>query len=80
MIGYESPELDAMIGQAGILVAQKDARKLGASILTVLVNPEVRMELSNAASSLRASWLEQPTTERLGEIFRQVVETQRESR
>lgn len=79
VIGYESPELDTLIGQAGILVAQKDARKLGASILTVLVNPEVQMELSNAASRRRASWLEQETTVRMGEIFKQIIEKQRES-
>jgi glycosyltransferase involved in cell wall biosynthesis len=73
VVGYETPELDALIGPAGITVEERDARKLGASILTVLVNDDVREELSQEAINKRDTWLQQDIRSRLGEIYQEVV-------
>lgn len=56
VVSIEHPWSDAIVGEAAYLIPEEDTRNLGAAIITVIVEQEVALQLSQAALRRAAPW------------------------
>lgn len=56
VVSIEHPWSDAIVGEAAYLIPEEDTRNLGAAIITVIVEQEVALQLSQAALRRAARW------------------------
>lgn len=74
VVALESSLASAMAGPAAYLVPENDERGLGAALITVIVEEEVHLQLSNAASQVVAGWQMADFGQQLYEAYRRVLE------
>ena len=73
VIAEQDALAEALVGPAGYLFSEQDARKMGAALLTVVVNEDVANNLRKAALAQAAGWHMETFQERLKEAYRQVM-------
>jgi len=73
VIGDETPAADVLVGPAGYLFPREEARRMGASLLSIVVNEDVAIALRDAAIKQVAAWQSELFPERLLQAYRQVL-------
>jgi glycosyltransferase involved in cell wall biosynthesis len=73
VIGDETPAADVLVGPAGYLFPREEARRMGASLLSIVVNEDVAIALRDAAIKQAAAWQSELFPERLLQAYRQVL-------
>ncbi len=72
VVALDSPHADAQIGRAGITVPAGDSRRLGAALITTIVEDEVVDELSQAAQQQVTGWASEGIGQSLLAAYRQL--------
>jgi glycosyltransferase involved in cell wall biosynthesis len=72
LVAIENPQTAAITGPAAYLAEGKDARALGAALVTVVVDEDVAGSLSAAARTRVQDWVDQQFGEQLTAIYRDV--------
>jgi len=74
VVAAETAWASALVGPAAILVDPEDTRRLGASVIGVLVKEELSARLREAATARSAGWTDVNWGDRLGKAYAQVLE------
>jgi glycosyltransferase involved in cell wall biosynthesis len=73
IVAAETARTSAMVGPAAILVASSDTRRLGASVIGVVVKEALTTQLEKAAQERASSWVDVDWGTRLMEAYQQVL-------
>ena len=73
VVAVESPLADALIGSAGYAVPAEETRRLGAALITVIVEEDVAAKLGDLGRDRAAAWQEGDFSAALGEVYRRVL-------
>lgn len=73
IVAAENPISDALVGAAAYLVPAAKPRRLGAALITVLVEEEVADRLARAGEARAAAWEMDRYGERLLSVYRQLA-------
>jgi glycosyltransferase involved in cell wall biosynthesis len=74
VVSIEHPWSDAIVGEAAYLIPEADTRNLGAAIITVIVEEEVALRLSQAALRRAASWKGASFGAALWQAYQQILQ------
>ncbi|MFN2194703.1 MAG: glycosyltransferase [Anaerolineales bacterium] len=74
VVADETIRADALVGSAGYLFSQQEARRMGAALLTVVVNEDVNQGLHEAARVQAARWQSTNFSRQLGAVYAQVMD------
>ncbi|MBI3158705.1 MAG: glycosyltransferase [Chloroflexi bacterium] len=74
VVSSDRPDVAEVVGPAGFLIKENDARHLGGGLIAVIVKENVRMELEEKAAARAAAWDAAAFTEALGAAYRAIVE------
>lgn len=73
VVSVENPYVQAIVGPAAYLAPMDDHRTIGAAIITVIVDEDVSMKLSKAATQQAASWINRDFSKRLQTAYKALV-------
>jgi glycosyltransferase involved in cell wall biosynthesis len=73
VVGIEERATAALLGPAGYLIPQDDLRRLGAAVITVIVEEQVAESLSQAAIQRASNWQKQAFVNRLAQVYSRVL-------
>jgi hypothetical protein len=73
IVTTDHPVNSAIVGPAAFTIPTGDSRKLGASLISVIVEEEVALRLSEAARLRASAWNSQEFRVRLGVTYRMIV-------
>jgi len=73
LVGIETAWTDAIVGPAAILVTPTDTRRLGASVIGVIVKEELSARLQEAAVARSTGWSDGHWGEKLAEGYEKVL-------
>ncbi|HJS28981.1 MAG TPA: glycosyltransferase [Anaerolineales bacterium] len=73
IVTTDHPANSAIVGPAAFAIPAGDSRKLGASLITMIVEEEVALRLSEAGRSRASGWNSRGYRSRLGEVYRMVA-------
>jgi glycosyltransferase involved in cell wall biosynthesis len=73
VVADETARADALVGSAGYLFPHQEARRMGAALLTIVVNEDVAQGLHAAACAQAAHWQPASFSQQLGAAYRQIL-------
>jgi len=73
LVGMETAWASAVVGPAAILVIPTDTRRLGASVIGVIVKEELSGRLQEAAIVRSTGWSDEHWGEKLAEGYEKVL-------
>lgn len=73
VVGIEERVTAALLGPAGYLIPPDDLRRLGAAVITVIVEEQVAESLSQAALQRASNWQKQAFANRLAQVYSRVL-------
>lgn len=75
VVADETERADALVGSAGYLFPHQEARRMGAALLTIVVNDDVAQGLHDAARTQAAKWQSANFSQQLGSAYTQILES-----